>query len=111
MQQVWMNATPETMSNNQRDTTLSQETAHQHAIEERDKTLITMQDLEMQLGIMECWLPGSTEWQKAADLVARRTYQRCLDNLEGLVVARMFELTKMNQSQTGTHPNRGCFSC
>ncbi|KAJ3503342.1 hypothetical protein NLJ89_g8479 [Agrocybe chaxingu] len=30
-----------------------------------------------------------------------RKYQRCLDTLEGLVVARMFKLTKMNMSQTG----------
>ena len=30
-----------------------------------------------------------------------RKYQRSLDNLEGLVVARIFELTKMNRSQTG----------
>ena len=30
-----------------------------------------------------------------------RTYQRCIDALEGLIVARMFELTKMNRSQTG----------
>jgi len=29
------------------------------------------------------------------------TYQRCIDVLEGLVVAQMFELTKMNRSQTG----------
>jgi len=34
-------------------------------------------------------------------MVGRRRYQRCLDSLEGLVVARMFELKKMNMSQTG----------
>ena len=27
--------------------------------------------------------------------------QQCLDDLEGLIVLRMFELTKMNMSQTG----------
>lgn len=30
-----------------------------------------------------------------------RKYQRALDVLEGLIVSRMFELTKMNRSQTG----------
>jgi hypothetical protein len=31
-------------------------------------------------------------------------YQHCIDTLEGLVVARIFELTKMNRSQTGELP-------
>jgi hypothetical protein len=30
-----------------------------------------------------------------------RTYQRAVDKLEGLVVQRLFELTKANVSQTG----------
>jgi hypothetical protein len=30
-----------------------------------------------------------------------RKYQQALDVLEGLIIARMFKLTKMNQSQTG----------
>ncbi|KAG6877117.1 hypothetical protein C0992_010768 [Termitomyces sp. T32_za158] len=32
-------------------------------------------------------------------MAAKRCYQRCLDNLEALVVSKMFELTKMNMSQ------------
>jgi hypothetical protein len=46
-------------------------------------------------------MPTSAEWRAASELVGRRRYQRCLDNLEGLIVSRMFELTKMNMSQTG----------
>ncbi|EGO04754.1 hypothetical protein SERLA73DRAFT_44436 [Serpula lacrymans var. lacrymans S7.3] len=34
-------------------------------------------------------------------MVAMRKYQRALDHLEGLIVARIFELSKMNHSQTG----------
>ncbi|KAF8222408.1 hypothetical protein L208DRAFT_1048587, partial [Tricholoma matsutake] len=33
-------------------------------------------------------------------MVRKRHYQQCLDELEGLIVSRMFELTKMNMSQT-----------
>ena len=33
---------------------------------------------------------------------ASHRYQKALDKLEGLVVARLFELTKMNMSRTGT---------
>lgn len=43
------------------------------------------------------------EWKQAAVLVSKRRYQRALDELEALVVSRMFELTKMNMAQTGTH--------
>jgi hypothetical protein len=99
--QVWITATPETMSQNPRDRTQVRETERQHALEERDKILVTVQDLEKKMGILEQWKPRSVKWMMAADLVSKRTYQRCLDNLEGLIVARMFELTKMNQSQTG----------
>lgn len=60
-----------------------------------------MQALELKLDISERWQPESGEWQCTGRLVAMRKYQRVLDVLEGLIVARMFELTKMNRSQTG----------
>ncbi|KAL0564922.1 hypothetical protein V5O48_017110, partial [Marasmius crinis-equi] len=47
------------------------------------------------------WTPNSTQWKEAEALVTRATYQRSLDKLEGLIVARLFELTKMNRSNTG----------
>jgi hypothetical protein len=34
-------------------------------------------------------------------MVSSRRYQRALDQLQGLVVARMFELSKVNMSGTG----------
>ena len=60
-----------------------------------------VQALELKLGIEQCWQPQSIEWQSAGKLVAMCKYQRALDILEGLIVAQMFELTKMNRSQTG----------
>jgi len=45
------------------------------------------------------------EWQQAAEKVSMQHYQHYIDALEGLVVARMFELTKMNMSQTGKFPH------
>ncbi|KAF5311504.1 hypothetical protein D9611_011644 [Ephemerocybe angulata] len=38
---------------------------------------------------------------QAADLVSKRRYQLCLDRLESLIVARVFELGKMNMAKTG----------
>jgi hypothetical protein len=84
-----------------RDLTPSLETARRHTLEQYEKDLRVAQDLEMRLCIVERWKPGSPEWQRASELVSMRRYQRALDHLEGLIVARMFELTKMNMSQTG----------
>ena len=57
--------------------------------------------MEKRLNILVRWQPESIEWKAAAEKVTLRRYQRCIDVLEGLIVARMFELTKMNMSQTG----------
>jgi hypothetical protein len=74
-----------------------------HALENRDKDLLVVQELEVKLGVVMRWLPAHAEWKAAAILVGKRRYQRCLDDLEGLIVSRMFELMKMNMSQTGVH--------
>jgi hypothetical protein len=47
------------------------------------------------------WVAGDEDWIKAAEMVGKRRYQRALNQLQGLVVARMFELCKMNMSGTG----------
>jgi hypothetical protein len=79
------------------------ETKRRQLIERRDKVLATVQDLEIRLGITSGgrWDPTSAEWAAAAEKVRMRRYQRALDILEGLVVARIFELSKMNMSETG----------
>jgi hypothetical protein len=59
--------------------------------------------MEKRLNVSNRWAPESEEWKAAAVRVPMRKYQRCLDTLEGLVVARMFELMRMNMSQTGKH--------
>ena len=64
--------------------------------------------MEKRLNVTSRWLPGSDEWKVAAEKVSVRQYQRCLDTLEGLVVARMFELTRMNMSQTGKLASPQC---
>ncbi|KZP03987.1 hypothetical protein FIBSPDRAFT_968521 [Athelia psychrophila] len=58
-------------------------------------------NLELRLGILESWTPNSEEYQETARLVAIREYQRALDTLEGLVVARIFELASMNRAGMG----------
>ena len=96
---AWSNLTEANIG--QRDTTASAETARRHALELQKRDLAAVQILENKLNIAQRWEQGSFEWQAAAEKVMMRTYQRSIDILEGLVVARMFELTKMNRSQTG----------
>ena len=84
-----------------RDLTQSIETARRHAQEVEARDLLVVQNLEVKLGIFNLWVPADDEWKQAAEMVGKRRYQKCLDSLEGLVVARMFKLTKMNMSQTG----------
>ena len=93
--------TPATALKAPRDKTQSIKTARRHALELRDKNLQAVHLLENTLNIALQWEPGSPDWQRASKLVAERKYRKSLDALEGLVVARMFELTKMNMSQTG----------
>ena len=57
-------------------------------------------DFETKLDIHQTWTPDSHKWKDTEHYLNIRTYQCALDNLEGLIMAQLFELTKMNQSQT-----------
>ena len=97
---TWTVLTPQSITNTW-DYTQSLETERRHAQEVEAKDLLVVQNLEVWMGIVNQWGPDNDKWKQAAAMVGRRRYQRCLDSLEGLVVARMFELKKMNMSQTG----------
>lgn len=81
--------------------TRNAEGARRHALEDYERNLKIVQALEGKLEIMEQWVPRDVEWQNAGRLVANRKYQQALDRLEGLIVARIFELSKMNRAGTG----------
>ncbi|KAF8580817.1 hypothetical protein K439DRAFT_1619489 [Ramaria rubella] len=59
------------------------------------------QAVEESLDVDEQWTLESPEYRWATEYIRIRTYQRAVDKLEGLVVQRLFELTKANISQTG----------
>ncbi|KAG6809770.1 hypothetical protein H0H92_014809 [Tricholoma furcatifolium] len=77
------------------------ETRLRHALEDVERATEAVQELEVKMNIEQRWTPASPEWAQVALKVGRRQYRRCLDELERLVVSRIFELTKMNMSQTG----------
>ncbi|KAJ6567609.1 hypothetical protein DFH09DRAFT_1081056 [Mycena vulgaris] len=76
-------------------------TVKRHARENFDKAVNAVQEIEQRLEVQTRWTPGSKEWQDAALLAASRCYRLSVNWLETLVGRRLFELTKMNMSQTG----------
>ena len=58
--------------------------------------------LEQQLAITDRWTADSADYICITEFIKHRKYLRAVDNLERLVVQRLFELTKMNHSGTGT---------
>ncbi|KAJ7857422.1 hypothetical protein B0H14DRAFT_3085219 [Mycena olivaceomarginata] len=75
--------------------------ARRRAEEKVEKDLQRVHELEETLDIVERWTSGSPKWEATVEEIKKRKYAVALDALELLIVERIFELTKMNQSQTG----------
>ena len=52
------------------------------------------------MGIDKRWDPSSPEYLDTLGYLATRKYQRALEELQRLVIQRLFELHKMNISAT-----------
>lgn len=72
-----------------------------HARENYDKAVDSVQEIERRMLIQERWTSEGNDWKDAAELTSNRRYRRAVDNLEFLVLKRLFELTKMNKSGLG----------
>lgn len=59
--------------------------------------------IEEILGIEHRWTPESPEYTTGLTLLHERKYRKALDNLERLVVQRLFELTKLGMSGVGVY--------
>jgi hypothetical protein len=57
--------------------------------------------MEVDMGIEKRWEPSSPEYVEALKYLSTRVYQRALEELQRLVIQRLFELHKMNISATG----------
>lgn len=69
----------------------------------RDLLYAQLCKVEAQMGIAECdrWKPNHPRRMAVVEDTNCRAYNEALDKLEYLVVMRLFELTKLNQSGTG----------
>jgi hypothetical protein len=82
-------------------TTRKLETERRYAMELRENCIRQIIDIEVSMGIERRWDPSSPEYQETLGYLSTRTYQRALEELQRLVVQRLFELHKMNISATG----------
>lgn len=71
------------------------------AFENLEQLRAMVSAMEALHGIDERWTPESAQWKAAVAYIKIRDYQKALDKLEGLVVQRLFELTKMGLAGTG----------
>ncbi|KZP13689.1 hypothetical protein FIBSPDRAFT_913015 [Athelia psychrophila] len=84
-----------------RDQTNVIESRRCHAIKNHETTTVHVQNLELCLGIQTRWTAQSAEYLDMGRVVSMRNYQHALDTVEGLVVARLFELGSMNRAGMG----------
>ena len=56
---------------------------------------------EEEHAIDTCWLPDSDSYKATQKLLVERSYRRAVDNLERLIVQRLFELTKLGMNGVG----------
>ncbi|KAJ7681542.1 hypothetical protein B0H14DRAFT_3101747 [Mycena olivaceomarginata] len=69
--------------------------------EKVDRALEAVHELEEKLGISDRWTSEVPTVDRYCAADQQKKYQKALDAVELLVVERIFELTKINQSQTG----------
>jgi hypothetical protein len=60
-----------------------------------------VEELEASLGIETRWTPQSTKYQEILEYTKRRQFIHAVEDLEGLVVQRLFELSKANLLSMG----------
>ena len=89
-------------------TTRKLETERRYAIELRENCLKQIVEMEVSMGIEKRWDPSSPEYLETLDYLSTRTYQRALEELQRLVIQRLFELHKMNISATGKQSHCLC---
>ena len=82
------------------------ETERRYADERRQALLKDVVEMEVKLNITTRWQPSFPEYIHAVQYLERRKYEKALDHLQKLVVQRLFELHKMNQSQNGVSHSR-----
>ncbi|KAJ7838459.1 hypothetical protein B0H14DRAFT_3087059 [Mycena olivaceomarginata] len=72
-----------------------------NAIEQRNRDIELVEDLEQKLGVETRWTSNSPQWTATDAALKKHKYLDALDEIEQIILARLFEMTKVHQSGTG----------
>jgi len=86
-----------------RDCSKAFEAEHSAILRRYELQLNVVADFERRHGIAQRWTPAHPEYIKAAKYSQERRFVRVVEDLEGLVVQRLLELSKANLAGTGKH--------
>jgi hypothetical protein len=78
-----------------------QESLRRNAYQKVELHMNAVQDIERRLNIEERWTATHPEYQKTLEYMKNHKFIRVVEKLEGLVVQRLFELSKANLAGTG----------
>lgn len=87
------------------------ETQRKYATQRYNDVLKEVLEHEARMKIVDRWTPSSPEYIDTLQYISERKYQRSLQKLQRLVIQRLFELHKLNLSQTGTPFLCLCYLC
>ncbi|KAG1735668.1 uncharacterized protein EDB91DRAFT_1238175 [Suillus paluster] len=89
------------LNSNARNTSKAFETDYASALRKYELQLNVVENFEQHHGIRERWTPHHPDYVKAAQYSQERQFIRLVEELEGLVVRRLFEMSKANLAGTG----------
>ncbi|KAJ7794688.1 hypothetical protein B0H14DRAFT_3093737 [Mycena olivaceomarginata] len=75
--------------------------ARRHAIEQRNRDIELVEDLEQKLGVETRWTSDSPQWTATDAALKKHKYLDALDEIEQIILARLFEMIKVHQLGTG----------
>jgi hypothetical protein len=81
----------------------AKEAERKAALRKLELAMNVTDDLERRMGLTERWTSDSEEYRSAAAYLDNRQFIRAVDELEGLVVQRLFELSKAHLAGTGEY--------
>ncbi|KAG1882375.1 hypothetical protein F4604DRAFT_1921540 [Suillus subluteus] len=89
------------LNSNVHNTSKAFETDYASALHKYKLQLNVIENFEQRHGIRERWTPHHPDYVKAAQYSQERQFIRLVEELEGLVVRRLFEMSKANLAGTG----------
>lgn len=81
------------------------ESDRRYLAEQMASLTLRVNEMEVHMGITQCWQPSDKPYLETIQYRDLREYHRALDQLQKLVVQRLFELQRLYISQTGKQFN------